>query len=710
MEKVLLRSAALTLASFFMSEQAKALEPTTPPTLLPIPAQVSWGEGRLALTAQFMVAIAGVKEDRVQGAVQRLLNRLKKRTGLGLASSAEASADKAMLVIQCKEKSLPIQSVKEDESYSLTVAPTQAQLSAPNPLGILRGLETLLQLVLKDDKGGIYIPCVTIQDKPRFPWRGLLIDACRHWQPVEVIKRNLDGLAEAKMNVLHWHLSEDQAFRVESKKFPKLHELGSEGKYYTQDEIKEVVAYARDRGIRVVPEFDVPGHFTAWLVGYPELASGPGPYQIEKKYGILSPAMDPTREEIYKFLDAFIQEMTGLFPDPYFHIGGDEVDGRQWNENPRIQAFMYEHNMKSNEDLQTYFNSRLLKLVDKYGKHMVGWDEIFQPDLPKTIVVHSWRGAESLEASAKQGYDTILSNGYYLDNMRSAAFHYAVDPIPAKTDLTKEQQSHILGGEACMWSEYVSFETIDSRIWPRLLAVAERLWSPAEVRDAGDFYRRMGVESARLDELGLTHNSNYLPLLKGLVGDQPVEPLKTLADVLEPVKLYERYHQRTYSSDTPLDHIIDAVRPESLVARGFRLAVEAYLAGAPKLGSDENLRSGLRVWVDNHKALEPILAKADLYNIANQSRDLAAISTLALEALDHLRSGKPAPPSWQEKASKALDRAQHIQAEVEIAVIPAIRKLVLTAGQLDKLKKESGGEWNQSLDEQVKAAKRKSWE
>ncbi len=202
-------------------------------------------------------------------------------------------------------------------------------MSAPNPLGVLRGLETFRQLVVSTPQGP-ELPVVDIEDHPRFPWRGLHLDVSRHWMPIEVVKRNLDGMAAVKLNVFHWHLSDDQGFRVESKRFPKLQQLGSDGLFYTQEQVREVIAYAQDRGIRVVPEFDMPGHTTSWLVGYPQLASAPGPYQIERNWGVFDPTLDPTRESTYQFLDAFIGEMAALFPDPFFHIGGDEVTGQQW--------------------------------------------------------------------------------------------------------------------------------------------------------------------------------------------------------------------------------------------------------------------------------------------------------------------------------------------------------------------------------------------
>jgi hexosaminidase len=246
------------------------------------------------------------------------------------------------------------------------------------------------------------LPAVTIRDQPRFRWRGLLIDVARHYQPIEVLKRNLDAMAAVKLNVFHWHLTENQGFRIESRKFPKLHQMGSDGLYYTQEQAREIVAYAAERGIRVVPEFDMPGHSTAWLVGYPELASLPGPYEIERRAGIFDPTLDPTREEVYKFLDSFMGEMAALFPDAYLHIGGDENEGKQWDRNPQIQAFMKEKGLKDNHALQAYFNQRLLKILQKHKKKMIGWDEILQPDLPRDVVIQSWRGPTALAEAARK--------------------------------------------------------------------------------------------------------------------------------------------------------------------------------------------------------------------------------------------------------------------------------------------------------------------
>jgi hexosaminidase len=365
------------------------------------------------------------------------------------------------------------------------VGPGQARLRAATSLGALHGLETLRQLVRGAGETA-ELPVVAIDDRPRFPWRGLLLDAGRHFMPVEVVKRTLDGMAAVKLNVLHWHLTEDQGFRIESRRFPRLAALGSDGLFYTQEQLRQVVAYARERGIRVVPELDMPGHATSWFVGHPELATLPGPYAIERRWGIHDPVMDPTREETYTFLDALLGELAELFPDPYVHVGGDEVTARHWNESSRVRAFLYEHGLRDNEALQAAFNARVVALLAAHGKSAIGWDEVLHDDLPRTTVVQSWRGAAALAESARRGFPALLSHGFYLDHMQTAAYHYAVDPLPESLQLRPEERARVLGGEACMWSEFVTPETVDSRIWPRTAAIAERLWSPAAVRDVED--------------------------------------------------------------------------------------------------------------------------------------------------------------------------------------------------------------------------------
>ncbi len=421
-------------------------------------------------------------------------------------------------------------------------------------------------------------------------------------------------------------------------------------------------------------------------MGYPELASGPGPYQIERKWGVFDPAMDPTREETYKFLDAFIGEMAELFPDQFFHIGGDEVNGKEWDANPKIQAFMRAHGLKNNDDLQAYFNQRVQKIVAKHGKTMVGWDEILRPDLPKTIVIQSWRGQDSLAEAAKQGYRGLLSSGYYVDLMWSAERHYAVDPLSgAAASLTPEEQKRILGGEACMWSEYVSPENIDSRIWPRTAAIAERLWSPQDVRDVNSMYQRLAVTSTWLDGLGLTHNSSYDPMLRRIAGTDDIAALNVLTDVVEPVKDYTREETAPAPATSllPLNRVVDAVRPESATARQFADAVDELLGGSAKPGSEARVRELLKRWRDKQVELQPQFEKSLLLQeVAPLSQNLSALGAAGLAALDYLDRGEAAPAAWVTAQLALVEQATKPQAQLLLVVAPSVGKLIqASAGQ-----------------------------
>src|SRR4029077_2179484 len=298
------------------------------------------------------------------------------------------------------------------------------------------------------------------------------------------------------------------------------------------------------------------------------------------------PAIDPTNEKTYKFLDQFVGEMARLFPDQFFHVGGDEVNGKQWDANPKIQEFMKAHGIKDNQALQAYFNKRLQPIVAKHGKSMIGWDEVLDPSLPKDITIQSWRGQASLAQAAKLGYRGILSNGYYLDLGWSAARHYAVDPMSGDAaSLSAEEKQRILGGESCMWSEYVNPENVDSRIWPRSAAIAERLWSPQEVTDVASMYARLDFISARLEWLGLMHksySSKMLHRIAGAVSPEEFAALRTLADVVEPVKDYTREQTATVepTSRQPLNRIVDAVPLESDMGRHFSELVDKFLSTA----------------------------------------------------------------------------------------------------------------------------------
>jgi len=650
-------------------------------TLMPMPAHVA-GESAttpLVIDPSFSVAITGHNDARVQSAVERFLDHLRRRTGMLPLDMKIVTAGQASLTVHTDHASKEIPELGEDESYSLEISSAGAKLDAATTLGTLHGLQTFLQLV-DDTAAAFAVPAISIQDAPRFPWRGLMIDSGRHFMPLDLVKRELDGMEAVKLNVLHWHLSENQGFRVESKKFPKLQEMGSDGLYYTQGEIRELIAYAADRGIRVVPEFDMPGHSTAWFVGYPELASAPGPYEIERKWGVFDPAMDPTQESTYRFLDDFIGEMAKLFPDQYFHIGGDEVNGKQWDANPKIQEFMRAHDIKSNADLQSYFNQHIEKIVSKHGKIMMGWDEILQSDSPKNVVIQSWRGQDSLAQAAKQGYSGLLSAGYYLDLNWPAWKHYAVDPMSgAAASLAAEDKERILGGEACMWAEFVSPENVDSRIWPRAAAIAERLWSPQEVNDVSSMYARMGEVSRQLDWLGLTHNSNYAPMLRRIAGSEDIASLRTLADVVEPVKDYERGDSSTPepTSLMPLNRLVDAARPESIEARQFAGLVDEFVGGKIKPGVEAQIRTTLLRWRDAQLNIQPMVAQSFLLqDVLPLSQNLSALGAAGLQALDYLDRGETAPQDWVMQQLAFLQQARKPQAQVELPIVSPIQKLI----------------------------------
>jgi hexosaminidase len=647
--------------------------------LMPVPAQIELGEAKFEIGPDFSVTIEGNgATPRLRKGVQRMLRRLSDRSTLFFDPSTflelEGRSMVSMVVTANREGRLALGG---DESYRLTVTLDGIALQAATDLGALHGLETFLQLLAIDEQG-VTVPEVTIFDEPRFPWRGLMIDSSRHFMPVSVIKRNLDGMAAVKLNVLHWHLVDDQGFRVECLAWPRLHELASDGNYYSRAQIRDVIDYAAERGIRVVPEFDLPGHATAWLTAYPELGSAPGPYEVERGWGIFDPTINPIIEKTYEFLDLFFAEMSELFDDEFMHIGGDENNGKHWLSNPEIVAYMEEHSYHDVLDLQRYFNERVLEIFTRYGKRMVGWDEIFQEGLPKNIVIQSWRGRESLFESARLGYSGILSNGYYIDLIQPTDFHYLNDPLPAESSLTPEEAARILGGEATMWAEYVSPETVDSRIWPRTAAIAERFWSPGSVRDLADMYRRLDRISLILEELGLEHEKNRPMMLRRLCQCRDIDALEVLLGAIEPVKVYNRGRLRAHTQFSPLTRMVDAAWPDAKPAREFRWAV-TRLIESDLLDEDdlETVHSALVRWRDNQAAFEEISRNGPgLAEMEPISRALAEVSSVGLEALDRVSAGKKGKRKWLERQLDRLDAARESHGQTELMIVDPIVDLV----------------------------------
>ena len=644
--------------------------------LMPLPAQTSVSAGRFLLTMQFSASVAAFQDARLEGALQRTLQQLRRRTGLPL-NQARSEGSAGQLTLEVAGPGEAIQSVDEDESYRLTVTPEQIHLKAATVVGALRGLQTLLQLVQPSDNG-FSLPAVTIEDAPRFRWRGLMLDCGRHFEPVPVLKRTLDGMAAVKLNVFHWHLTEDQGFRMESKLYPRLTEAGSDGLFYTQEQAAEVVEYARDRGIRVVPEFEMPGHATAWLVAYPELASGRPPAAIRREFGISDLALDPTREETYTFLARFLREMAAIFPDPYLHIGGDETVSPEWKTDPRIRAFMQAHNLASPDALQAYFNGRVLEILNGLHKHMVGWDEILNPALPRDVVIQSWRGESSLVQGAQGGYGGILSAGYYLDGMRSAGEHYLVDPLPSTTALSPQQRKLILGGEICMFSEHVDQWSIESRLWPRSAAIAERLWSPEEVENVDDMYRRLSVVSIELESLGLQHITHEDAALRELAGRENIDALRTFASVLEPVSFSERYQQQKTSQLTVLDHFVDAVRPDPPLRYRVSQLTREFLK-APR--TDEADRHALTAIFETVQASVPGVQDEMrhaplLQDVQQRAEQLPGLLATGLEAIRLLSAGDAAPSGWRTRELARIEAARKPAGIVRFTFLDDLQLLV----------------------------------
>jgi hexosaminidase len=682
--------------------------------LMPMPASVQRADGVLAITpahgeSSFTLAYSASHDARLEAATMRMVEQLDRTCGgevrrsvLTGQTGAHAADQAATLQIAVASPGESIQGIDEDESYSLKVTPEGAKLSALTDVGAMHAMQTLLQLATNVD-GACVLPAITIDDAPRFRWRGLMIDVSRHFEPVDVIKRNLDAMAVAKLNVFHWHLSDDQGFRAESKKFPKLTQIGSGGLFYTQDQMRDVVAYARARGIRVVPEFDMPGHTSSWILAYPELGSGEDIKALPIVYGTPQAELDPSRESTYKFIDAFIGEMSTIFPDAYFHIGGDETAGKGWMANPKIRAFMQKKGFAGPPELQAYFNQRLLPILKKHGKRMIGWDEILNPALPKDIVIQSWRGEASLAAGAKQGYEGILSAPYYLDGEKSSAQMFLDDPVPADTTLTPDQQKLILGGEVCMWAEQLDAETIDSRIWPRTLAIAERFWSPQSDRDVSYMYQRLRPVSLELEDAGVTHILGPEKLRRNLSDTLHPEALDLLASVTEPFAFGDRYDNQHTNGYTSLDRLVDAVVADPPSRQEIAGDVAA-IAPRLKLPPDEkgpnrsgdvpagfvpakgeamaDLRRQFLAWQrEAPQMLELATRTPRLNDIAPLALQLSELGAVGMQALGYLDAHLAPPATWTAHANAVVDQAEKGTALVHFTFLTSLRKLVLAASQ-----------------------------
>ena len=699
------------------------------PDLMPLPASYKLIEERFEINSSFNIEVVGDADTFMYKEASRFFQRLSERTGIFFKSWMVTPKNKHSskgLLIKIKSKGLVVLGM--DESYALQVDKQQVTIEANTTIGGIRALETLLQLITSNSKG-YYFNGITIQDEPRFPWRGLLVSQPYHFMPMDVIKRTLDAMAAVKMNVLHFYISDDQGYRIESKVYPKLHQVASDGMYFTHEQVREMIEYAQQRGIRVVPEIDVPGHSTAMIYAYPHLASVQREYQLQDHWGVFDPTLDPTKESTYTFLDSLLTEVASLFPDQYFHIGGDENTGRDWKRNSAIQAFMNEKGFTTTLALQNYFNRKVQTILQKNGKIAIGWDEVLmkevdakkakqffldgqfnqliETDVPKDMVIQSWRGMEALLSSAKNGYKSILSKGYYIDLVQPASYHYLTDPIPFRNEvivpdseanfdrfesdiikkiqqgeklLSAEEEKLILGGEATMWTEHVSAETFDSRVWPRTSAIAERLWSPATIRNVEDMYRRMDIISVQLESLGLTHIKNREMMLRRLLAREDVSSFSNLVQYLEPVQGYRRNRADNFTRFSPYSLMADIAAPDQRAVRmvARQLSDTAVLTDERKLKSIEMLfyqwqRDALQAKQD--AAMFPALQ--DFIHHANSLEQMAYIG---LEAINQYKLKQIGTEFWNPQKITKMKVAQKEVGYCELKVVEPVKYFIRLLG------------------------------
>ena len=643
--------------------------------LMPWPRRVTRTDAPLELTApSWSVSWVDVRTLRLERSIARMIERITRLCGAG-----------ATLSIDCAAASAPYPDLDDDESYLLKIDSVEAHITAATEWGVLRAVATLAQLTAI----GKTLPGVLIADAPRFAWRGLMVDVARHFITVATLRRTLDAMALVKLNVLHLHLTDDQAFRFGSRTFPELAQRGSDGRYYSEEDLGAIVTHAAELGIRVVPELDMPGHTTSWLAAHPEWGAVQESLTPSARFGVHPACLDPTRDEVYTALAQLFDDVTRVFPDRFVHIGGDEVHPKWWRESAAIQQFMRTHGIGDIDALQNLFNERLANLLIERGRMLVGWDEIAHGDLPRTSVVQSWRGGPSRDRAVAQGFDCIFSAGYYLDFFYPADLHYAYDPESPAADLLARDElvradprlahvrdglgwasefagrsavevapgssppGRVLGGEACMWAELVTDDVFEARVWGRLPAIAERLWSPRSVRDESDMYLRLArlrVSLVAFADVDIAQRQRTL--FAGLgVSSAELEALRDLFDAVEPTKWYSRLLggaalrarvagstavvERPYSVQTPLNRVVDYIDPASEWVPRFNSAVRAVIDDSADVEDLRFIEATAARWRRQRDVVRTIGGRvpaiAELDSISESLARLADVVDAALE-------------------------------------------------------------------------------
>jgi hexosaminidase len=530
-------------------------------SLIPQPVTVKQQEGQFSLPETIIIEAAGEAGAKVAPFLQ---DRLSKATGRNVTTRTDAEeATFRLLLNQTSDATLG------REGYNLSVTPAQVTIRANQAAGLFYGVQTLFQLLPKEIEGATAlqgvnwrIPCVEVTDYPRFGWRGLMLDVSRHFFTKQDVKQYIDQMVRYKYNLLHWHLTDDEGWRIQINGLPKLTEVGAwnvkkvgyfgtfsppapgeprnYGGFYTQEDIKEVVQYAQDRFVNILPEIDVPGHSLATIASYPELSCTPGAEKYQVRSG--EPFMDwsqghppiafvdntlcPANEKVYQFLDQVITQVAQLFPFDYIHMGGDECPKNFWQKSPAVKALMQKEGLKTMDEVQSYFEKRVEKIVSAKGKKMIGWDEILQGGLAPGAAVMSWRGMEGGIEAARQGHEVVMSptTFAYIDYMQGDPIieptvyatlrlskAYQFEPVPQGVEAKL-----IKGGQANLWTEQIyNMRTAQYMTWPRGMAIAESVWSPKEKKNWNDFFTRVEKHFDRLDVAEIKYSrAAYDPIFK----------------------------------------------------------------------------------------------------------------------------------------------------------------------------------------------------
>ncbi|MCG9879132.1 MAG: beta-N-acetylhexosaminidase [Bacteroidia bacterium] len=499
--------------------------------LIPFPEEVTIGDKLFRISPQTNI----LAEPKLEQELKYLKSYILENHLFVVNTSAKIN-NRIVLRLKTDSNSNP-------EAYQITSNPREIIIEASHPSGIFYGIQTLIQLFPTGKFGSIKIPCVQINDKPNYTWRGMHLDCSRHFFPISFIKKYIDMLAYYKMNSFHWHLTDDQGWRIEIKKYPKLTEIGSVrkgtmighyrdqkydsiayGGFYTQKEIKEVIEYAQKRHVNIVPEIEMPGHAVAALAAYPEYSCSQKPCEVSIKWGVETNVFCPS-EETFAFLEDVLNEIMDLFPGKYIHIGGDEVPKEEWNNSAFCQQLMKEQKLKNAEELQSYFIRRVEKIIQKKGKTMIGWDEILEGGLAPNAVVMSWRGTEGGIAAAKMNHYVIMTPGShcYFDHYQGKpeseplaiggytplekVYQFKVCP----DTLNETESKFILGAQGNVWTEYIkTSEQVEYMAMPRMAALAEVLWSQSSKRDYANFLARLKSQEPYLKNKKINYSKTSL--------------------------------------------------------------------------------------------------------------------------------------------------------------------------------------------------------